>query len=145
MEAAAKIPPRIRRPLPWWIWPGALLLTLAGGVVLFVVDPAKQAIFPPCQFYRLTGWSCPGCGGTRAVHQLLHGELGAAFRLNALFVLALPVLAYWLARLVVWQMTGREWPFFRWHRAWGWGLGILLVFFFLARNLPVPGLSWMKL
>ncbi|MCI8516940.1 MAG: DUF2752 domain-containing protein [Hungatella sp.] len=29
----------------------------------------------PCLFHALTGLYCPGCGGTRAVGYLLHGDL----------------------------------------------------------------------
>lgn len=28
----------------------------------------------PCVFYTLLGLYCPGCGGTRAIEALLHGE-----------------------------------------------------------------------
>ena len=35
----------------------------------------------------LTGLYCPICGTTRALHELAHGNLIAAFRLNALVVL----------------------------------------------------------
>ena len=41
------------------------------------------AIFlPPCMFHTLTGFSCPGCGCTRAVIALLHGDLLASVRYN---------------------------------------------------------------
>ncbi len=30
---------------------------------------------PPCVFHTLTGYYCPGCGGSRAVTALLHGHL----------------------------------------------------------------------
>lgn len=30
--------------------------------------------FPPCIFHLLTGYYCPGCGGTRAIAALLHGK-----------------------------------------------------------------------
>ena len=51
-----------------------------------------------CGFHSLTGLQCPGCGGQRAIHYLLHGELLKALRYNVLFVVGLPFLLYmyWL-------------------------------------------------
>lgn len=40
-----------------------------------------------CPFLATTGWQCPGCGGTRAVLAVLHGDLGTALRMNAAVVL----------------------------------------------------------
>ena len=40
------------------------------------------AVSPGCPFHRLTGLSCPGCGGTRAVQALLAGDVWAACRFN---------------------------------------------------------------
>ena len=34
---------------------------------------------------------CPGCGTQRAIHQLLHGNLAAAFQANAMILLILPL------------------------------------------------------
>lgn len=28
----------------------------------------------PCPFHKVTGYYCPGCGGTRSVYLLLHGH-----------------------------------------------------------------------
>ena len=39
-------------------------------------------ILPPCMFHTLTGFSCPGCGCTRAVSALLHGDILLSLRLN---------------------------------------------------------------
>src|SRR5690606_15199079 len=56
---------------------------------------------PGCVFRALTGLFCPGCGATRALHELTHLDVAAAWDLNPLFVLALPIaLAVW-ARWVV--------------------------------------------
>lgn len=39
-----------------------------------------------------TGWDCPGCGSQRAIHHLLHGEIGSAWRMNPLLILLIPYL-----------------------------------------------------
>jgi hypothetical protein len=74
----------------------ALGLALGGGLLLFAVDPAQHALYPACWLYATTGLQCPGCGGLRATHQLLHGHFDAAWRLNPLAVLLVPLSA-WLA------------------------------------------------
>jgi hypothetical protein len=54
-----------------------------------------------CLLFRTTGWQCPLCGMTRATVALLHGDLGAALRLNAMacvYVTALVVAIISLAR-----------------------------------------------
>jgi len=68
-------------------------LAVAVGLALYRFDPAVTRLFPPCPFRALTGWQCPGCGTTRAVHALLHGDVGRALELNPLTTLGLPLLA----------------------------------------------------
>jgi len=79
---------------------------LAGAVYLFVFEPGKTGLFPVCLFRLVTGYTCPGCGSTRAMHQLLHGHVVAAFMLNPLFLLAIPFLLYALVRYSVIVMRG---------------------------------------
>ncbi len=66
---------------------------VAMAMVYFLFDPASTRLFPKCAFLSLTGLKCPGCGSQRAVHALLHADVGAAFRYNALLVASLPILA----------------------------------------------------
>ena len=84
------------------IW-GLLLL---GAVYVFAFEPGKTGIFPPCVFRQLTGLQCPGCGSTRALHQLLHGHFVAAFTLNPLFVIATPLLLYVLLNYTTLSFRG---------------------------------------
>ena len=66
---------------------------LGSGAVLFFFNPSAHGFYPVCLFHELTGLNCPGCGGTRAAYQLLHGHLLLALRDNALFILTLLALA----------------------------------------------------
>ena len=73
-----------------------IFLTATGlgtAAVVFFFNPATHPFYPVCQFHRLTGLNCPGCGMTRALYTLLHGNIFAALRDNALFVLTLGALA----------------------------------------------------
>lgn len=72
---------------------GCLLLLLVLGITF----PEELAwvigkISPGCWFRKLTGLSCPGCGGTRAVRELLQGEVWEACRHNFFLLLGLAVL-----------------------------------------------------
>jgi hypothetical protein len=59
--------------------------------VLLVYPPGRTNFYPACPIYEYLGIDCPGCGATRALAALLHARLIEALRLNALFVLLLPV------------------------------------------------------
>jgi len=81
-------------------------LLIAGSVYLYLFEPGKTGFFPVCLFRAFTGLTCPGCGSTRAMHQILHGHFVAAFMLNPLFLLALPFLLFALIRYSVIVMRG---------------------------------------
>ena|SRR5215813_5250707 len=61
---------------------------------LFLIDPAGGVGYPSCPFRMLTGLQCPGCGSSRALHQLMHGHPVSAFELNPLLVVLLPLIAF---------------------------------------------------
>lgn len=72
-----------------------VIVSLLGICIYYAFDPA-QHLFPRCPFALLTGFRCPGCGTQRAIHQLLHLNIGEAFRYNALFVVSIPILLFML-------------------------------------------------
>lgn len=60
-----------------------------GAALLYLFDPTTAHFFPPCPLRAITGFQCPGCGTTRALHALLHGQFAAAFAFNPmLFVMS---------------------------------------------------------
>lgn len=114
----------------------ASLLGLGG--ILFFFDPASAGFYPPCLFRLATGLLCPGCGGLRATHALLHGDLGAAWRLNPLFVASLPVVAFAAAVRIFPTLRSRLQALApRLSRGALSGLAIAVVIgFWVVRNLP---------
>jgi hypothetical protein len=115
-----------------------LFLTLAamGAAVLYRWNPATSGLYPPCPFFALTGWYCPGCGSLRALHQLLHGHLATAFDFNPLMMLALPFVAYeMLARLLGHPRLGPL-PTDHLPAAWARALCGAVIAFGVLRNLP---------
>lgn len=92
------VPPKITtaRSLPSNTRVAAIVLTATGAAVaamVFFFNPSQYGFYPVCQFHRLTGLNCPGCGATRALYALLHGDIATALRDNALLVLGLPTAA----------------------------------------------------
>ena len=90
-----------------------------------------------CPFHAVTGWYCPGCGGTRALGALLHGDLAGALRDNlfalTLFPIAIAVVVLKPARLTDWLDRRRTAVFLV--------TAVVTVTFTLARNTMAPWLA----
>jgi hypothetical protein len=84
--------------------PVATVLTGVAGIgAVLAADPTSESgiWLPPCPIKAVTGLDCPGCGGTRMVWSLLHGDLPAALHYNALALVLVPfVLWLWGAWVV---------------------------------------------
>ncbi len=121
-----------------WHWIALAVATPVAALGLWLVyhyDPnAAGSRFPPCLFRALTGFYCPGCGMTRALHALLHLDIATAFRMNPLVMTGLAL----VPGLVAWQVGWRA----RWFapvvsvvsRPNFWL--VLIPAYWIARNLP---------
>ncbi|MDQ1294593.1 MAG: hypothetical protein QG608_2478 [Actinomycetota bacterium] len=119
--------------------PAALPVAVAvagvlGAVHLALVDPSRPGHYPVCLVLRVTGWYCPGCGGLRAGHELLHGRPMAALGQNALVVLLAPVALLAFARWARDRTVGRP-PRGEIPVRWLVLVGVLTVGFGVLRNL----------
>lgn len=131
--------PRPRRVLaaaPWLELAVQGIVALTVAAVLFRVDPTQAGWLPACPFHSLTGFFCPGCGSTRALHQMLHGRWGQAFGLNPLLVLSLPLLAWALLGEAGRRYGGRPAPWMRIPPRLLWVFFAAVIIFGIARNLP---------
>ena len=113
-----------------------LTVTAAGiAAVVYFFNPSAYGIYPVCQFHRLTGLNCPGCGATRALYALLHGDPATALRDNALLVLGLAGMGLrgaWFA--LNWLRGRRNGNFFP--ACYLLPLLVVIALFGVLRNLP---------
>lgn len=115
---------------------------VVGVVALMQVwNPNKPSLFPACPWLTLTGFFCPGCGSTRAIHALAHADLGMAMQRNPLAVI---VFAVFLAGLARW--TWRAWrgePLRNLAHPWVlWAVIAVIPAYWVARN--IPGWTWLS-
>jgi len=115
---------------------GMVATGTAAMLMLDTFDPATSGVFPSCPLHYLTGWYCPGCGSLRALHQLLHGNLSAAWALNPLTVLLLPFLAYGIASYAMFELRGQHLPRLFLPAVWIRALCAVIILFGIARNIP---------
>jgi hypothetical protein len=115
----------------------ALLIWLSiaiGTIYLFIFEPGRSGLFPACPFRTLTGFTCPGCGSTRGLHRLLHGDIVGAVEFNALMVASLPFLLYVLVRYTAAALTGRPYQPYRLNAKYIWMLFVVIMCFWIFRN-----------
>jgi hypothetical protein len=144
MQAESKfIPGKKSAPLSPGIFAGIVLAVTAAGVgtTVFFFNPSTHGFYPVCLFHSLTGLNCPGCGMTRALYALLHGNIRLALKDNALFVLALVALAVWSTRLLLRKIQNRPVQFSVMPQILWFLLGLAFAFT-VIRNLP--GFEWLS-
>jgi Protein of unknown function (DUF2752) len=127
------------RPVPFAL--GAPLLVAASTILVcaatWVSDPTTPGgPLPVCPTKALLGIDCPGCGSARMLYSLMHGNVMAAARFNALGLLALVLLVWAYVTWTYGRLTGRRirgWQ----HQRWAAMVTLLLVAaWFVVRNIP---------
>jgi len=96
MRAAPQaIPPKIKTAAQasLAIFAGVIfgMVILGASAFVFFFNPSANGFYPICQFHKLTGLNCPGCGATRGLYALLHGNFLLALKDNALFIFTFTV------------------------------------------------------
>jgi hypothetical protein len=107
-------------------------------LVFYFFDPAVFSVFPSCYFKKFTGFDCPGCGGQRALYDLLHLRFAEAIDHNLLMVAGSPVLGFVI--LNAFFLENKR--FFT--SKFLWGICTIILAFWIARNLPLDAFMWMK-
>lgn len=95
----------------------------------------------PCLFHLLTGLYCPGCGGTRALSYLLHGQVGRSVVYHPLVLYMVLVVAAEAVTALVAKKTGKP-KYYLGHESLFIyvGAGIILVNW-IVKNVLLVGLG----
>jgi hypothetical protein len=150
--AADELPP-LPREQPGLLGPRAQIVAgacacAAASLFVYAVDPSRNAVYPQCLLYNATGLYCAGCGATRALHALLHGNVLTALHDNALFITALPLLLYVVLTHALAAWRDNAWPHVhvqpRRVLLSGASLFALLITFMILRNLPGAPFDFLK-
>jgi hypothetical protein len=124
--------------MPRWLLVLFALCVPAGLVFLYAVPPVDSPFYPRCFFNMTTGMHCPGCGLTRCLHALLHGDILQALAYNALaVVLILPLLLVETVRLTIPVFTKKPLARARYSTLFFRLLLVLFVAYWIVRNIPV--------
>ena len=130
-----------QRPLLRALGPPLAVGALAAGgcAVVLLSDPTTPGGWlPTCPTRSIAGLCCPGCGGLRMLYSLLHGDIGAALRYNAVSFVFIGLFAWAVAAWAVGRVRGRH---VRTWLHWKYTPHVvipLLVVWFAVRNLPFP-------
>ena len=113
------------------------LFILLGVLFIFIIDPLKHKIFPDCYILSTTGLYCPGCGMTRSLHSILHGEFIQAGRYNLMVFIIIGI-------CIIFYVLYFGWRFFNLNilskidikPQYVFGFLIVMFLYFILRNLP---------
>lgn len=122
-------------------WGAPLMVAAAttlGCAAIWVSDPTTpNGPLPVCPTKALLGIDCPGCGSLRMLYSLMHGNLLAAARFNALGLAAVVLLVWAYLAWTYGRLVGRRIGSWQHHR---WSAVVtlsLVVSWFVVRNIPV--------
>ncbi|WP_102418897.1 DUF2752 domain-containing protein [Mycobacterium sp. 4858] len=120
---------------------GAPLVVAASATLMCAViwagDPTTpNGPLPVCPTKALLGIDCPGCGSLRMLYSLMHGNLMAAARFNALGLAAVVLLVWAYLAWTYGRLAGRRVRSWQ-HRRWAAVVTLVLVAaWFVVRNIP---------
>lgn len=103
----------------------ASLLFCGYAAWLYFGDPEAGGYYPKCIFQLVTGLRCAGCGGQRAVHSLLHGDIVRALSYNCYALTFFPL---FVTGYLFTPLSRKDWYVYL-------GLAVT-VGYSVARNLP---------
>ena len=114
-------------------------------IALGVLKLLQKVLFPqfvlsfgtrPCVFYTLTGYFCPGCGGTRSLRALFSGKLFVCAVDFPMIFYAAVVFAWFMISQTIDRISRHRLPIgMRYRHAWVYASLVIVVIHFVVKNL----------
>lgn len=110
------------------------ILTFAFAILVF---PRFWQSFqlPPCLFHLLTGYYCPGCGGTRAAWALLHGQIFLSVYYHPLVLYGVVVYLAFMTTQTIGRISKRPEIGLKFHLIYVWIALAILFFNCVVKNV----------
>ncbi len=114
-----------------------MIIAVAAGAFLFLGRLLPlQLRLPPCWFHLISGYYCPGCGGTRALRALLHGRLLLSAWYHPFVLYAVSIYFYFMATQTIEHLSHGKLPIgMRYHNYIVWTAVALILVNFIIKNL----------
>jgi hypothetical protein len=115
---------------------GVAAVAVGGCAAIWLANPTVPGgILPVCPTKALLGIDCPGCGSLRMIYSLLHFDMAAAARFNALGLVAVALLLWAYVAWIYGRLAGRQIRSWQ-HLRWSAPVALLLTLaWFVVRNL----------
>lgn len=116
-------------------------ILLVFGILIFskyVLFPNIHPFFqmPPCVFHRLTGYYCPGCGGTRSLKALLSGNLLVCAVDFPMIFYAAVVFAWFMISQTIERISRHRIAIgMKYRHAWIYASLVIVIIHFVVKNL----------
>lgn len=131
------------RPVRDLVTPTTAAVAAAGYLgAVAAIDPFRPLAIG-CPVHAATGGFCPGCGSTRAMHELVHGDVVGSLVCHPLVLPVVGLVAYlWVSWIVrrrggaAWALSPTQLP-----AAVPMLLAVAFVVLTVVRN--VPGWEWL--
>lgn len=117
---------------------GMLFLINAAIAAALLLCPELRRLvkIPPCLFHLITGYYCPGCGGTRAVRALLHGNILRSLYYHPAVPYGAAIYLYFMATQTIERVSrSRIQVGMRYHDGFLWIAAAIILLNFFVKNI----------
>jgi len=116
-----------------------IFLILSALIILkrfFFTDLFSGIQLPPCVFHTLTGYFCPGCGGTRSLKALLSGRFLICAVDFPMIMYAAVVYAWFMISQTIDRISRHRLPIgMKYRHAWVYASLVIVIIHFIVKNL----------